>query len=80
MTLNQTLRHSIIMEKKLSEERAMQSFLTESLKKLVSIAYNRFEDDFTLDELEALERAADLIGDSGIALAVRNRIEKGNYV
>lgn len=53
---------------------------TEMLKKLVSIAYNRFEDDFTLLELEALERAADLIGDSGIALAVHNRIEKGNYV
>lgn len=57
-----------------------QSILTESLKKLVDIAYDRFDDDFTLSELESLERAADLVGKSGIASTVRYRIEKGNYL
>ena len=61
-------------------ERLFSSILLESLKKLVDIAYDRFDDDFTLAELESLERAAELVGNVGIASTVRYRIEKGNYV
>lgn len=56
------------------------SIAIENLKKLVDIAYDRFDDDFTLDELESLERAAELVGNVGIASTVRYRIEKGNYI
>lgn len=61
-------------------ERLFSSILLESLKKLVDIAYDRFDDDFTLDELESLEGAADIIGDSVMAMTVRNRIEKKDHL